>query len=230
MEKRYSHRNTQHKVIIFLIIIVCMALFISSCGTDQKKETSAGKNDKVTPAAVKPIDDTPIGYVSGSYAIDVKNPNALMGDADYCFVGEVQRLLSTNYRDHVQHREKIIGDPYSEYEVKIIIPIKGDNLTEKQVINIFKYGGITEDKKQYMVCEDDFLPAIGDTYVFFAYAQPDGSLIVFGEGSTHAYLDSGTTSKPVIGVLNQGLSLENLKNALAEQIITNRERFKASFK
>ena len=97
MEKRYSHRNTQHKVIFFLIIILSMALFISSCGKDQKKETNAEENDKVTPAAVKPIDDSPIGYVIVSYAIDVKNPNALMGDADYCFVGEVQRLLSTDY-------------------------------------------------------------------------------------------------------------------------------------
>lgn len=50
---------------------------------------------------------------------------------------------------------------------------------DKEIV-LQKQGGIREDGSAYDVFEDDQLPEVGNIYIFTAYTQDDGSLLVAG--------------------------------------------------
>ncbi|NCC86467.1 MAG: hypothetical protein EOM05_01180 [Clostridia bacterium] len=127
-------------------------------------------------------DDSPISYISCSYIIDVYDINAVIGDADYAFIGKVDKIIGTEYKFPVKTEKGTVSAPYTNYSVTVLENIKGE-LTKNTPITVQKSGGLSEDGKTYCVFEDDFLLNEGKTYVFFAYAQPDGSLLVSGANS-----------------------------------------------
>lgn len=98
-----------------------------------------------------------VSYLRGCFVIDYNNLSAVVGDADYVFVGEVVSEDGTEYKDYVT----------VETETEEAFPI-------------MKYGGVSEDGRACYLFEGDELPAVGGTYIFFAYAQEDGSLLING--------------------------------------------------
>lgn len=176
----------------------------------------------------------PISNLHASYSINVQDQKALMGDADFCFAAHVDKLVRTDYLHPVDISDangtRTVRLPYTQYEVSVLEPIKGQ-LTRDQKVSLSKAGGISENKLEYYLYERDFLPALGGTYVFFAYVQPDGSLLVSGENSTQIFLIPGqeTDTGAVVGNMNQGLTQDQLITALADQITTERQRFDPKF-
>ncbi len=137
----------------------------------------------------KPVtanDEIPISRVAGSFIIDVYDQRELIGSADYVFVGEVISKDGYEYRDPVTIDEDgktvTLTSPYTIYTVQVLENIKG-NLRTDTSIPIAKDGGLSEDGSCYVLYENDEFPVENELYIFYAYAQQDGSLLLAGPNS-----------------------------------------------
>lgn len=169
----------------------------------------------------------PISEIRGTFAIDYDNLNAVVGDADYVFVGKVVTEEGTIYKDSVMIEDKDgkdveISSPYTNYTVSVIENIKG-NLTTETPINIQKFGGLSKDKSEYFIYEGDELPIVDDTYIFYVYAQPDGSLLASGPVSNTPINTKRTRD------LSSDDEYQDVLEAVENQELTQRKRFKSSY-
>lgn len=155
-------------------------------------------------------------YLRGTYSIDYSDMNAIVGDADYVFVGTVVSNDETVYKDTI---------PYTNYTVNVTENIKGNLITSK-AIPIQKSGGLSKDGTEYIIYEDDELPVVGNSYIFFAYAQPDGTLLISGPVS-NMNLNSNPRGRSVSS--EQSNEYAEVVEACNNQIDSGRERFKASY-
>ncbi|MCI8712760.1 MAG: hypothetical protein HFH23_10885 [Ruminococcus sp.] len=113
---------------------------------------------------------------------------------------------------------KEIGDPYTKYAVSVTENMKGNLMTEK-AIPIVKYGGVSEDGKTCYLFDGDELPVAGNTYIFFAYAQDDGSLLISGPVS-NVQVDN----EDAVRARGNTITYEDVKDACQNQIDSGRER------
>lgn len=169
------------------------------------------------------IEHVPIVEMKGTYAIDYNNIKEVVGDADYVFVGNVISEEGTEYKfpimvENEDGTEREVTSPYTNYLVQIVENIKG-NLTVEHAIPIQKAGGITKDKSEYLVYEGDEIPVIGNSYIFFAYAQPDGTLLVSGPIS-NVYIDLIMPASE-----DERSEYQKIITAYENEIVTERERF-----
>lgn len=173
--------------------------------------------------------EIPTAYLRATYAIDYNNLEAVVGDADYVFVGTVSGQENAVYKNPVEivDKEGNIKEettPYTNYTVDVLENIKG-NLTREEAIPIQKTGGLSKDKSEYIVYEGDELPIVGGTYIFFAYAQPDGSLLLSGpvsniglkEKNVDAF-DSTTAYKEVVEAYKNQMETERQRYASMYEI------------
>ncbi|MBC2122435.1 cell surface protein [Listeria marthii] len=135
--------------------------------------------------------DVPTYAIFSDYTLDVDNPNEVVGDADYVFVGKVTEETGTAYKNKTPIEQEdgsiaYIGEAYTNYKVEVITNLKNE-LTINKEISLEKQGGIREDGSAYDVFEDDQLPEVGKVYIFTAYIQDDGSLLVAGGNSTISF-------------------------------------------
>ena len=117
-------------------------------------------------------DEITTSYLRGTFSIDYSDLNAVVGDADYVFVGTVASEEGTVYKDAVtvetdDGKTREVSGPYTNYTVNVTKNIKG-NLVTDTAIPIQKSGGLSEDGSQYFVYEGDELPVVGNEYIFFA--------------------------------------------------------------
>ncbi len=130
----------------------------------------------------------PVCYSSASYCINVDDYDELVGHADFVFIGRVVEDLGETYENEniieVGNEVIVLNDPYTNYTVEVLNNIKG---SLDSTISLKKYGGLDQSKKCYIIMEDDFLPVEGETYIFVAYLQKDGTLQVCGKNSTIPY-------------------------------------------
>ena len=162
-------------------------------------------------------------YLKATYAIDYNNMEAVVGDADYVFVGTVSGQENAVYKNPVEivDKEGNIKEettPYTNYTVDIVENIKG-NLTMEETVPIQKTGGLSKDKSEYIVYEGDELPVVGETYIFFAYAQPDGSLLLSGPVSNIRLKENNAD------VVNSTIEYKEVVEAYKNQIETGRQRY-----
>ena len=148
---------------------------------------------------------------------------AVVGDADYVFVGTVSGQENAVYKNPVEivDKEGNIKEettPYTNYTVDIVENIKG-NLTMEETVPIQKTGGLSKDKSEYIVYEGDELPVVGETYIFFAYAQPDGSLLLSGPVSNIRLKENNAD------VVNSTIEYKEVVEAYKNQIETGRQRY-----
>jgi hypothetical protein len=123
-----------------LAFCTLLAIAISSIGCSKK--------DDVTNIDTK--------YVSASYAVDMNNPEEVIGICSNVFIGYVEDMTDTYY---------ISNFPYTRYNVKVINNIKGELPLDTTVL-VNKEGGVLEDLSCYILFENDFLPEEGEYYVF----------------------------------------------------------------
>lgn len=129
----------------------------------------------------------PVMTIHGSFVYDPSNIYESVGIVDYVFVGTVVSNNGTIYKDitPIENEDGTVGEvgnPYTNYTIQVSSNIKG-NLQTDEPINILKQGGISQDGTEVYLFEDDSLPEAGQTYIFLAYAQPDGSLLISGPNS-----------------------------------------------
>ena len=129
------------------------------------------------------VDSLPISELLVFYSFDKDNINMMVGNSDYVFVGRVLEKTGTQYRDYgyIEGR-RVGGMPYTYYNVQVLENIKG-RLRTAEPIEVQKRGGLAESKKVVSLEEGDRLPREGGIYVFVAYAQEDGSLVLNGRQS-----------------------------------------------
>ena len=76
--------------------------------------------------------------------------------------------------------------------------------------DLLKGGGLAQSGNCYSVLEGDILLEEGETYILFAYAQSDGSLIVCGANSAIPY---------------SAEELERVETAAMHPTLFNRDRY-----
>jgi len=204
LKKRTKYKyNTGILILSTIIAIVCILNY-----TNKKEKPSI-----------------PTYSIQGSYLVDVNNPKEVVGDADYVFLGNVVEQTGTLYKNKIPMEQEngdvlYIGNAYTNYTVSVIENIKNELVTSEN-ISISKLGGIREDSSAYDIFEDDFLPEVGKTYIFIAYAQEDGSLLVAGPNSNIL-----CTNKSLMKSKSSFLKTSEYttyKTAVDNQITTNRK-------
>ena len=171
-----------------------------------------------------------ISYIEGSYSINVDDFRALAGDSDYIFSAEITGIEGYVYKNPVMietvNGAKRISTPYTDYSVRVIENIKGKLQTEDEII-IQKAGGVSENGRITVIFERDVLPEVGKTYIFYAYAQDDGSLLSAGPNSclelTPEVKDGKRKTKAINSTYNKVVDGYN------HQIETDRPRSKSKY-
>lgn len=174
-------------------------------------------------ASSKITDNIPINYIDGVNAFDASNLSEVVGFCDYVFVGKVNSELGNVYNSIF---------PKTQYNVTVIDDIKG-NLSSYGEVTINKVGGLSEDKSEIILSENDFLPEQGEIYIFTAFVSGNGELCVQGENSNVLISDSenllDTNKSESINKLIDNIqnhdSYKNFKNAKAKEKVYNKKRF-----
>lgn len=128
-------------------------------------------------------DDENINRIHATYAIDTSRMSDVVADADYCFVGNVERIIGTVYKHSRKINGEVVSLPYTKYRVKVIKNIKGQ-LIEGKTIEVMKAGGREQNSSKYTIYEQDNLPNVKGNYIFSTYVQKNGSLLASGSNST----------------------------------------------
>ena len=128
-----------------------------------------------------------------------------VGSVDYVFVGKVLEA------DHMITEE----NDKSTYGIRVEKNIKGQLIHD---IRCSKHGGLLEDGTLLLYesdrIRDTGLPEVGKTYIFMAYAQSDGSLLL-----SEFYGNTEYTEE----------SLAQFENYHQNQIVSERERFVSKY-
>ena len=192
------------------ILFVCMGIALSLAGCGNK--------------------EMEISEVMGCYTIDVHSYEALAGNADYVMIGKVVDELGVDYKwpvmkENEDGTQTELTKPYTKYSVEVIENLKGE-LSQEEPIIISKDGGITKDGKFCELHECDVLPVEGNEYVFYIYAQKDGSNLASGPNSSIPLSDNHKELSTISeeAMLDRESILEKVRNGVANQIETDREK------
>jgi len=156
----------------------------------------------------------------------VEDEAAVVGDADYVFVGRVDKQVNTEYKHAVkietENGTREVARPYTNYSITVLENIKGE--LEKGVPNpVQKSGGLNQDGKSITLYENDHLPQIDGIYIFIAYAQKDGSLLVSGPNSNIPVKLGGNVNGKA--GLSETKEYQNYVSAYKNEKSTSRPRF-----
>lgn len=129
----------------------------------------------------------PVSTIQSSLIYDPDDLREAVGAADYVFAGKVVKVEGTEYRYVVPMEDENgntveTGVPYTHYTVQVMENLKGALQTDEP-IPLVKSGGIEQDQKYVCLYENDVLPEAGNIYMFRAYTQEDGSLLISGPAS-----------------------------------------------
>lgn len=174
-------RNKSTIVVIILVIAICLIIGRRLYYDNKINLLSSGNTTKID------LSTLPVCVMKGDFIYDTDSKEEAVGMADYVFLGEVVSKDGTDYEDAVMTEDENgdaieLAAPYTNYSVNVLENVKGE-LQKDSTIKLKKHGGITQDKKSIILFDNDSLPEIGEQYLFLAYAQPDGSLLVSGPNS-----------------------------------------------
>lgn len=209
-----------NRKIVSLCIIMVLSLIFTGCSVPTIGQSDAVSNVDASKLPVYPMD--------ASFVYDTNNIYEAVGICDYVFVGEVVSCDGTQYRNTVTMEDengnpKEVGSPYTIYTVNVVENIKGALVTD-QPIQIAKQGGVSQDQDAIYIFENDELPAADGTYIFLAYAQENGSLLVSGPNSNIPLNVANAYS------LTSASEYEEYQEAVENEIIpVERERFTSSY-
>lgn len=130
------------------------------------------------------IEQLELSERDGSFAYNTSSREEFVGIVDYVFAGTVDACDGTKYERIStmlldDGTEVETGVPYTHYRVTVDTNIKGELPTDRPV-TIIKDGGVSMDGKYLELFKNDHLPEKGVRYVFLAYVQRNGSLLISG--------------------------------------------------
>ena len=127
---------------------------------------------------------------------------------DYVFVGRVDKLVGTSYRDVIyMDNGRISAIPYTNYMVTVVRNIKGELQTGKS-IPLAKHGGVSYDNKSLVIGNGDSLPQEGGYYIFSGYADKNGEL----------YIVDPNSSVPLDASFESEKNSENIDSAIKKYV------------
>lgn len=134
------------------------------------------------------------------------------------------------------HRFQLFHSPQHSWGIRLFIQvlenIKGELITDKP-IPIVKQGGISEKQDAIYLFENDSLPSENSIYIFLAYAQEDGSLLISGPNSNVMCNDSNMYSINSVSEEKSVTEYDEFityKDANDNEIIpVDRERYKSIY-
>lgn len=108
---------------------------------------------------------------------NTSDPEITVNISDYVFIGKVNKILRTEYRNPVKveldfYKTITQKTPYTIYEINVIENIKG-NLIMDNPIEVVQYGGINESGKSYTVAKDAPLLNEDEYYLFMISVSSD---------------------------------------------------------
>lgn len=189
------------KTLSILAIIVTLCLCFTSCSSTMSK-------DEIT--KVIGTNKFPIDRCHASYAVDVSDLKALVGDSDYVIVAKVTDYINTTY--------SAAGIPLTEYTIQVVENIKGKLDTTKE-ISIIKEGGLNEENNKFVIYDNDLLPQVGQYYIFCIFVQSTGINRVCGENYTLT-IENGDDYSGEQNYID-------ICDAYANEIVSTRERHKS---
>lgn len=183
----------KNKLLVSSLLLVSLATGVTLV-TDEKQQevnnefVSVEDLEKDSTANNQSINSYDVVEMKSTYSIDTADLTEVVKDADLIFVATVDSINETDYRHPVEVRdeqenlEEVIYSPYTNYSVTVLSSISGE-FDPSQKLSIYKTGGIEQNQQFVEVLEGDELPEVGNSYVFTAYIQDDGSLLVSGINS-----------------------------------------------
>lgn len=157
--------------ILVIGIIICGVVF-GNCYMNKIKKNEGEIKEEYT-----------VKRMHATYSYNVNDICKLVSDADYIFVAKVDSIVNTVYKNPVKIEDTWISRPYTRYKLSICKNIKG-NLSTKKKVTVLKSGGKGKNTNIKFIYDNDNLPTKGKYYIFMAYVQKDGSLLVSGANST----------------------------------------------
>lgn len=209
-------KKHSRKCALLLSVIFAFSLVFAGC--------SSINNDQASTLSAKDIKKLPVYPMRASFVYNTDDLRETAGICDYVFIGEVVSCDGTQYHNVITMEDengnpKETGSPYTNYTVNVIENLKGELITD-QPIKITKQGGVTATLDSVFLFENDELPETNNTYIFFAYAEADGSLLVSGPNTNIPYNTTNTYSEKSTS------EYQEYKSAVANEIIpVERERF-----
>lgn len=203
------------KYMFFLITM----LLLSLCGC------AIGQNDITRLENIPPVEPS-VQRIRASFAYDPSSLQQEAGICDYVFVATVVEDDGVEYRNTVVTEDengevKEIASPYSNYVLQVLENWKGQLITDEE-IPVVKHGGISQDGSMLILFEDDQLPEVNKTYLFFGYAQKNGDILISGPNSNLELVDSQARN-------SSGLYAQ-YKEAVDNEIVpVERERYKSNY-
>lgn len=151
-------KNVASKLAILCSVFCATVLVCSGCSVDTAKDIST----------------YPVTYVNASYSVDRDDLHSFLEEADYVFVGHVDAMKGTTFG--------YTDLPETKYEITVLENLKSELVTGVP-IPMMKTGGVDEGNGVVVLETGDFLPEVGKDYIFLAYAQENGSLLIVGYGA-----------------------------------------------
>ncbi|NMD72884.1 hypothetical protein HHO41_21960 [Bacillus sp. DNRA2] len=149
-------------------------------------------------------------------------------------MARVDQQVNTEYRHSVmietENGQKEVSTPYTNYKITVVKNIKG-NIKKDKSIPITKAGGVDKDNSSVILFEDDNLPETNKLYVFLAYAQEDGSLLVSGPNSNILVGNSNKSEISTNLPLDEKASkvISSYEKAKTNQVVRERIHFTSNF-
>ncbi len=135
--------SIKYLLIIFIIIGIILFFILSLL-------TSISKLDDYIMYGNKKCDDSKKNIlIKPIYTYDTSSIEKAMGVSEYIFIGKINRILRTEYKDRILiqkefFRKSISSTPYTIYSLSVVENINRKLITNKE-IEIAQMGGINED-------------------------------------------------------------------------------------
>lgn len=196
------------KKALCIIIIIALAVGGTAAGVSiYRKQKINTIENTVYPLTVD-VNTLERKEFSGSYAFDIFKLEKFIGFVDYVFVGRVDKLVGTSYRDVIyMDNGRISAIPYTNYMVTVVRNIKGKLQTGKS-IPLAKHGGVSYDNKSLVIGNGDSLPQEGGYYIFSGYADKNGEL----------YIVDPNSSVPLDASFESEKNSENIDSAIKKYV------------
>lgn len=179
-------KKNQQLVKWTICLSVIALLLAALCGGCAKK----AEEPKIS------YEDLPVSYMEADFFNDPSDIRQAVGVVDYVFVGKVEAEVETRYLmgSPVYDMEtgELVpdGDPRTVYTVRVLENIKGELITDEP-IEVVKGGGVTLNKRYIRLFYSDAMPEPGKSYIFSAFTQENGDLLVIGPRSNVELPDGG---------------------------------------
>lgn len=180
-----------------LCIIIALALVAGGtvAGVNIYRKQKINKIESTVYPLTVDVDTLEREEYSSTYAFDIFDLKKYIGFVDYVFVGRVDKLVGTSYRDVIYVDDgRISAIPYTNYMVTVTQNIKG-NLQTGKSIPLAKLGGVSYDGKSLVMASEESLPREEKYYIFSGYADENGELYIVDPGSSVALDSSSALAK-----------------------------------